>query len=274
MSLQGLLRNINFEIQDNELNKFKAIDHNIRHAYYTQTIYILYQLKQFWKMQQLKRIDPEMFNKEYLSIFTNVKQVSQANFDKPIQKKILNDEEIDDITRNQMFQLLTQKINGIDIDEHSFNTKLIADKLFENLNNTDPDHAFKVVWMVMDTKMSHSGLLAKKILDTCLELEIFKPNEIYLYSTNKEITEKLNYPSNIQFTDDRMQVPKNVDVVIISTSAPVIKRCSFYTQKIFGSNNEDVVNRLPMMLPIIPSVPTLKLRFAFGWHRTIVPWVV
>jgi len=51
MSLQGLLRNINFEIKDNELNKFKELDHNIRHAYFTQTIYILYQLKQFWRMQ-------------------------------------------------------------------------------------------------------------------------------------------------------------------------------------------------------------------------------
>jgi len=55
MSLQGLLRNINFKIQDNELNKFKAIDHNIRHAYFTQTIYILYQLKQFWKMNVNKK---------------------------------------------------------------------------------------------------------------------------------------------------------------------------------------------------------------------------
>jgi len=50
MSLQGLLRNINFKIEDSELNKFKAIDHNIRHAYYTQAVYLLYQLKQFWRM--------------------------------------------------------------------------------------------------------------------------------------------------------------------------------------------------------------------------------
>lgn len=62
--------------------------------------------------------------------------------------------------------------------------------------------------------------------------------------------------------------------MVISASAPVIKRCSFYAQKIFGSNNEDVANRLPMMIPIMPSIPCLKLRFAFGWHRTLIPWVV
>jgi len=60
MSLQGLLRNINFKIQDNELNKFKAVDHNIRHAFLTQAIYIIYQLRQFWKMK---------VNKNYKIVF-------------------------------------------------------------------------------------------------------------------------------------------------------------------------------------------------------------
>jgi len=270
MSLQGLLRNINFKIQDNELNKFKAIDHNIRHAYFTQAIYIIYQLKQFWKMKQLKNLDPERFDKEYLKLYTNVKEITT---DKPKDQHVKNEDEIDDETKNKMFQLLTEKINGIDLENHSFNTKIIADRLFESWNNTDLNNSFKVVWMVMDTKMSHSSLLAKKIFDTCIDLEIFKPDEVFLYSTHREIIEKLNYPSNIKFTDDKTNVPKNIDVVIVSASAPVIKRCSYYTQKIFGSNNENVVNRLPMIIPLLPSMPSLKLRFAFGWHRTIVPWV-
>lgn len=121
----------------------------------------------------MKRLDPEKFNKEYLNLFTNVKHIDQNQI-KPIQEKPYSDDdyEIDENTKDQMFQLLTQKINGIDIDNHTFNTKAIADRLFESLNNTDPDHAFKVVWMVMDTRMSHSSLLAKKIFDTCLELGI------------------------------------------------------------------------------------------------------
>ncbi|KAG4107380.1 hypothetical protein H8356DRAFT_920854 [Neocallimastix lanati (nom. inval.)] len=269
MSLQGLLRNINFKIEDSELNKFKAIDHNIRHAYYTQAVYLLYQLKQFWRMNQLKLLNSELFDKEYLNLFTNVKHIDDSTDE--IDKKENNDENI--YSSDKMFQLLTEKINGIDIDSHPFNTKAIKDKLFENLNMNDTTNGFKVVWMVMDTKMSHSSLISKKIFDTCMDLEIFNTEEVYLYSTNKEIVEKLNYPSNMKFTDDKMKLPKNVDVVVVSTSAPVINRCSFYVQKIFGSNNENVVNRLPMILPIIPSIPSLKLRFAFGWHRTLTPWV-
>ncbi|ORX71736.1 hypothetical protein BCR32DRAFT_285803 [Anaeromyces robustus] len=269
MSLQGLLRNINFKIQDNELNRFKSIDHNIRHAYFTQIVYLLYQLRQFWKMNKLKHLDQEMFNKEYLNLYTDVPEIKMEE-----KKKVheMTKEEHDLDTRNKMFQLLTEKINGIDIENHSFNTKVIADRLFDNLNKSDIN-SFKIVWMVMDTRMSHSSLLAKLIFDKCLDLKIFKPEEIYLYSTNKEITEKLNYPSNLKFTSDKANLPKDVDVVVVSVSAPVLKRCSFYVQKIFGSNNENVVNRLPMIIPIMPSMPCLKLRFAFGWHRTLIPWV-
>jgi len=267
MSLQGLLRNINFKIEDSELNKFKSIDHNIRHAYYTQAVYLLYHLKQFCRMNQLKLLNSELFDKEYLNLFKNVKHIDESTNE--IEKE--NDKDLD--TRDKMFQLLTEKINGIDIDNHLFNTKAIADRLFENLSTNDATNGFRVVWMVMDTRMSHSSLISKKIFDTCIDLEIFNIEEVYIYSTNKEIVEKLNYPSNMKFTDDKMKLPKNVDVVVVSTSAPVINRCSHYVQKIFGSNKENVVNRLPIILPIIPSVPSLKLRYAFGWHRTLTPWV-
>jgi len=100
--------------------------------------------------------------------------VKKININKPNKKHIKNDIEMEDATKNQMFQLLSEKINGIDLNNHSFNTKIIADKLFESWNNTDPNNSFKVVWMVMDTRMSHSSLLAKKIFDTCIDLGNYK----------------------------------------------------------------------------------------------------
>jgi len=118
-------------------------------------------------IKQLKNLDPERFDKEYLKLFTNVKEIT---IDKPKDQHEKNKDEIDDETKSKMFQLLTEKINGIDLDNHSFNTKIIADRLFESWNNPDFNNSFKVVWMVMYTKMSHSSLLAKKIFDTCIEL--------------------------------------------------------------------------------------------------------
>lgn len=50
MSLQGILRNINLTIENEDLNYYKTVSHNIQHAYSTQIQYLLYQIKKLWKM--------------------------------------------------------------------------------------------------------------------------------------------------------------------------------------------------------------------------------